>query len=147
MSDACEVTGYTRNQLRGLLRDLPAFVSQEASARSGRAFTRGELLVICFITEMESTYGMKRSSIGTVLTQLIASIQSPRPPETSSRLHIVLSSKTVTYLSPGATADDGLLIPVAAIFERIDKYLGGHIDSSQGELPLGPVIVSRKQIA
>ncbi|MES2356406.1 MAG: hypothetical protein V4568_18795 [Pseudomonadota bacterium] len=146
MNDACEVTGYTRNQLRGMLRDLPSFVESETTPRSARAFTRTELLAICVITQMESRYGIRRAAIGTVVEQLLSTLQGPRPINPAARLNVIVESGLVTYLSENSGVTEGLLIPLGPIFERVDHYLGGHSDAGeQAELPLGPGILREKQ--
>lgn len=144
VSDVCELTGYTRNQLRGLLRDMPSFVCHEPLPRSGRTFTRGELVVLCVITEMEATYGMRRASIGTVLQPLLSAIQTPRSPGRKSVLNVVMVSQTVLHLDSPNFATEGLIVPLEPIYERIEKYLGAHPDSDQIELALGPVMVAHR---
>lgn len=145
MSDACEVTGYTRNQLRGMLRDLPQFVHSQSATRSARTFTRNELLTVCVIAEMESRYGTRRNAIGTIVGQLLSTLQGPRPVEPGARLNVIFESSLVAYLPENSNVSEGILIPLGPIFERVDHYLGGHPETGwQTELPLGPVVMREK---
>lgn len=145
VADACDVTGYTRNQLRGMLRDLPMFVSHNSMPKSARTFTRNELLVICAIAEMETRYGIRRTAIGTIVRKLTESLQGPRPVNPHARLLILFQPCTVTYLAEDSHVTEGVVIPLGPIFDRVDRYLGAYSDTGvQTELPLGPVVVREK---
>lgn len=140
MTDVCEVTNYTRDQLRGMLRDLPSF-SESPSEGRNRAFSRVELLTICVITQMETRYGIKRASIGKIVHQLLATLSGPRTIDPRARLNVIPESSLVTFLNEDAPALEGLLVPLGPIFQRVDYYLGAYSDSDkQGELPLSPGI-------
>jgi hypothetical protein len=141
IADACEITGYTRNQVRALLRDLPAFVGQGGKSPSVRTFTRNELLMICVIAQMEVRFGIRRAAIGCLIQKLADALQVPRTAGTDARLDILFEPPSVTYSTAGDLITEGVLIPLAPILERIEQYLGGYTDLGvQGELPLGPVL-------
>jgi len=141
IADACEITGYTRNQVRALLRDLPTFVGQEGTSTSVRTFTRNELLMICVIAAMEARFGIRRSAIGCLIQKLANALQVPRAVGTNARLDILFEPPSVTYSIVGGSVAEGVLIPLAPILERIEQYLSGYSDLEvQGELSLGPVL-------
>lgn len=141
IADACEITGYTRNQVRALLRDLPTFVGQEGRSISVRTFTRNELLMICVIAEMEVRFGIRRSAIGCLIPKLSNALQVPRAAGLNARLDILFEPLSVTYSIVNDPVAEGVLIPLAPILERIEQYLCGYSDLDvQGELPLGPVL-------
>jgi hypothetical protein len=146
VADACEITGYTRNQMRALLRDLPPFLGQEVAPRSARILSRHELLVICVIAEMENRFGIRRSAVGCLLQKLVSALQVPRPAGTAARLEILFEPPSVRYLGAGEPAAEGTLVPLTPIFQRINQYLSGDTDLGlQAELPLGPVVWKEKR--
>lgn len=145
MADVCEVTEYTRDQLRGMLRDLPPFLESLSEGRN-RTFSRVELLTICVITQMEVRYGIKRSAIAQIVQQMVSTLSGPRSIDPRARLNVIVEPPLVTFLAEDAPVSEGLLVPLGPIFKRVDHYLGAHPDmDGQAELPLGPVIV-RTQI-
>lgn len=141
MSDACEVTGYTRDQMRGMLRDLPLF-APPSSPRTARTFTRNELLVICVVAVLESRYGLRRGAIVNLIPALMSTLQGPRVANKTAHLNLVIDPCSVTYLPDNTAGLEGIILPLGSIFERVDHYLGGYSEAgTQTELPLGPVMV------
>lgn len=146
IADACEITGYTRNQMRALLRDLPPFVGHDPTPKSARTFTRNELLMICVIAEMETRFAIRRSAIGCLIKKLGDALQVPRAVGTTARLEILFEPPRVTYSTTGGRVTEGVLVPLAPIFERIEQYLSGYTYLGvQAELPLGPVVWHEKR--
>lgn len=123
MADACSVSGYTRDQVRALLRDLPPFTVDQGVGRS-RAFTRVELLVVAVISVMEQRYGIKRAAIGGILDRLLKALQVPREVDVSACLVVVTGEPSVSYVRLNETIEEGLVIPLSPILDRIDTYLG-----------------------
>lgn len=146
VADACEITGYTRNQMRALLRDLPAFGSLDGTTKSARTFTRHELLLICVIAEMETRFGIRRTAIGGLVQKLADALQVPRAVGMTARLDILFAPPSVTYSTAGGPVAEGVIIPLGPIFERIEQYLSGYTDLGvQAELALGPVVWNEKR--
>ncbi len=142
MADACEVTGYTRNQLRAMLRDLPAFACEDSVEKSARIFTRNELLAICVIARMETKHGVRRAAISDVASKIKESLQGPRPVNPNAWLKVSFEPPVVTYVDGNVALEEGNLIPLGPIFDQVDRYLGAYSYSGvQSELPLGPVIL------
>jgi len=137
MADACSISGYTRDQMRALLRDLPAFTGDQGAGRS-RVFTRVELLAIAVISFMEQRYGIKRAAIGTILDQLLETLQVPREVDPYACLVIITGVPSVSYAQLNETVSEGLVIPLAPIFDRLDTYLGVKTPQSQVEISFGP---------
>jgi hypothetical protein len=137
MADACAISGYTRDQMRAVLRDLPSFTVDQGSGRN-RTFTRVELLTIAIIAFMEQRYGIKRKAIGMILDNLINTIQSPREIDPQACLIIITGESSVSYSRQNETVDEGLVIPLAPIFERLDTYLGAKSTQHQMEINFGP---------
>lgn len=137
MADACAISGYTRDQMRAVLRDLPAFTADRGTGRN-RIFTRVELLTISIIAFMEQRYGIKRSAIGSILDQLLTAIQSPREIDPLACLVVVTGEMSVSYSRLNENVEEGLVIPLAPIFERLDTYLGAKTEKKQLEINFGP---------
>ena len=142
MADACAISGYTRDQMRALLRDLPAFTVDQGSNR-GRIFTRVELLIIAIISFMEQRYGVKRTSIGAILAELLDTIQSPRSIDPQACLVIITGEASVTYRRLDEPIREGLVIPLAPIFDQLDTYLGAKTPKKQMEISFGPSALNR----
>lgn len=141
MMDVCEVTEYTRDQVRGMLRDLPPFLDGSSEGRN-RTFSRAELLSICVIAQMETRYGLKRAAIGKIVHQLVSTLSGPRSVDLRARLNIIPESSLVSFLSEEAPVTEGVIVPLGPIFQRVDHYLGAYSESGrQGDLPLGLGIV------
>lgn len=137
MADACAISGYTRDQMRALLRDLPSFTSSQGSGRS-RIFTRIELLAIAIICSMEQKYGVKRAAISTILSELFETLQTPRELDPLACLLIITGESKVSYTNLNEQLAEGLVIPLAPIFDRLDTYLGVKTPQRQIELGFGP---------
>lgn len=137
MADACSISGYTRDQMRALLRDLPSFTVNQSAGRS-RVFTRVELLAIAVISFMEKRYGMRRAAIGVILERLLETLQAPREVDPLACLVIVTGEASVSYTRLNEVVTEGLVIPLAPIFDRLDTYLGAKIPQNQMEISFGP---------
>lgn len=133
MADACAISGYTRDQMRALLRDLPSFTANQGSGRN-RVFTRIELLTIAIISFMEQRYGIKRAAIGQILEPLLIAIQVPREVDPLACLVVVTGEATVSYARLNEKVKEGLVIPLAPIFNQLDTYLGATEPKKQLEI-------------
>lgn len=138
--DACQATGYSRDKLRGMIRDLPKFLT-DSNAGKNRHFSRVELVALCVITRLESRYGLRRPVIGLLLDQLLPVLNGLRAAQANATLNILISPPVVRFVGDGIFPHEGLLVPLAPIFSSIDSYLGAH-DEPEPELPFGPVPVT-----
>jgi hypothetical protein len=139
-SDACEVTGYTRDQLKALLRDLPAW-GPPPRARAAREFSPHDLIVLGVVHVLDSRISLRRRQIGLMLPKLRQALLGPREVTRSPRLAISFDPLSVEYLSGRMpSARDGLLISLGPIFDRVDYYLGATQSRKtfQKNLPLPP---------
>jgi hypothetical protein len=137
MADACAVSGYSRDQMRALLRDLPSFTSQQSTGKS-RVFTRAELLAIAVIATMEQRYGIKRAAISAILDRLLHTLQAPRQLDPLACLLIVTGEPSVSYTTLSQCPSEGLVLPLAPIFDQLDTYLGVKTSHKQMEISFGP---------
>lgn len=109
--------------MRALLRDLPSFTLDQGSGRN-RVFTRVELLTIAIISSLEQRYGIKRAAIRAILEQLLNTIQAPREADPLACLVVVTGEASVSYARLDEAVEEGLVIPLAPIFDQLDTYLG-----------------------
>ena len=122
--------------MRALLRDLPSFTVDQGSGRS-RVFSRVELLAIAVISFMEQRYGVKRVAIGAVLDQLLETLQTPREVDPLACLVIVTGEASVSYNRLTEAVAEGLVVPLAPLFDRLDTYLGVKTPQKQMEIGFG----------
>lgn len=142
MADACAISGYTRDQMRALLRDLPSFTADQGNGRN-RIFTRAELLTIAVIAFMEQRYGIKRSAIGAIVGQILTVIQSPRAIDGLACLVIITGEASVSYSRLNESVNEGLVLPLAPIFDRLDIYLGAKTSERQINIAFEPSALRR----
>lgn len=133
MADACSISGYTRDQMRGLLRELPVFTKNQVAGRN-REFTRVELLTITVISYMEQRYGIKRGAIKEILEKLIKTLEETKKVNSQSCLVIVIGESSVLSTYINEIIPEGLVIPLAPIQEQLDTYLGVKVHNKQFEI-------------
>lgn len=145
--DVCEVTGYSRNQLRGLLDELPGYSEQETTARIAREFARADLSVLSVIHVLESKNNVRRGAIATIAEILRKTLVGPKAVNRNARLLISFDPPKVNYFTSEMPSNDGILISLAPIFERVDRYLNYGLPYGvvEPELNLGPGLVSNKR--
>lgn len=151
--DISKVTGYSRNQVRGLLDDLPIYSEQAAEPRVAREYTRSDLLVLAVIHHLESRIGVRRKALAQIVEPLRKALSGPKTIYRNARLRISIDPPDVSYLAmAGTPVQDGILVSLEPIFDRVD----GHLDfglppvtNRNRELEFGPMLVSqgRKKVA
>lgn len=143
----CEVTGYSRNQLRGLLDELPAYSDKESSPRIAREFSRSDLIVLSVVYFLENQTGVRRASISLVINLLRKTLIGPKTINRDARLLIAFDPPLVTYLNNELPTQDGILVSLGHIFEHVDQYLNfetPNVEDVQPELNFGPTLVSKR---
>jgi len=145
--DLSGVTGYSRHQLRGFLRDLPGYGGKAERARVARKYSRHDLAVIAVCCELEANYGLRRDAICTIVQEIKRALSGPKSVATEASLVATVSPPSVRYMDGPAEVSGGLVIPLQAILRRIDGYL--NIDHPEERpLDLGPVpVLGRKGAA
>lgn len=146
-ADICEVTGYTRDQLRGLLQKLPPYADRAGSPRIAREFSRHDLLVLSIAIRLEAKLGLQRAAIGAVVEQIYAELHKPRAMTPSPLLHISLDPPSITYLTNKQVEIEGTMIALEPVFKLVDDYLDGDIAENvlQPSLPFGPSLASQRR--
>jgi hypothetical protein len=147
-ADVQKVTGYSRNQLRGLLDELPAYSGQAPSVRIAREFTPHDLIVLSVVSILESRVGLRRRAIVAISELLRKVLSGPKKVNRGARLMVSFDPPLVSYIASGLPSRDGVLISLGPIFERVDRYLG-YADSASAQLQpnlrLGPTLISTER--
>lgn len=144
-ADICEVTGYSRYQLRGLLAELPVYSRQQTVARVAREYTKADMGILAVVHELEARFGVRRESIRSISEVLRQTLVGPKAVNRDARLLISFDPVAVHYLTNELPEKDGILVSLGPIFQRVDDYFGAdaaHPSTPQAELNLGPSLVS-----
>jgi hypothetical protein len=147
-ADVCEVTGYNRDQLRGLLKELPGW-SVAPAERMARSYSAHDLIVLCVVHKLETVLCIRRKAIASVFRQLQSALSGPKPIAASARLVITFSPARVEYSDDKASVpEEGIVVSLQSILHRVDQYLSaGKIltSNSQSSLGLGPGLVRSRR--
>lgn len=149
-SDVCEVTGYSRDQLKALLKGVPTW-SPAPSARVAREFLPHDLIVLGVVRALDSRVGMRRKQIGLMLPKLRQALLGPREVDRSAYLAISFNPLHVEYVSEKTSIREGVMVSLEPIFDRVDGYLGAaqswNASQENLRLPLGAVRSRRRKAA
>ena len=144
MVDLLAISGYTRDQMRGLLDAMPAYTSRNTQARVAKQYTAQDLLLVRTCTQLESRYGLQRSTVAGFSDVLRSVLSGPRQGSSTARLLLTFDPADVRYVGTTEFVEEGLLIPLAPVFQAVDEYLlPGHaqLEWSQRKLGFGPQAV------
>lgn len=141
-SDLCNVSEYSRHQMRGLLAQLPEFADRAVEAKVAAEFTPHDLLVITVCCRLEQHFGLKRQTVASLAGPLAKSLTGPRPLAYGARLVLGFAPPSARYVETAGNVDEGLVVPLEPVFSRVDGYLlpGGVGGNTQRELGLSSAI-------
>jgi hypothetical protein len=145
MSDLLAVSGYTRDQMRGLLDAIPTYAVRDTKARIAKQYTAHDLLVLAACARLENRYGLQRATVAGFSEQLRQVLSGPRPISTAAHLLLTFEPPEVRYVEEPLGLLEGLLIPLPPIFQAVDEYLvpeHTRASWSQRELGFGPRAVN-----
>lgn len=146
-ADIYKEVQYTRNQLRGLLDELGYECDAETQPRVARTYSPQDFLVILIACELESTQGLRRGTIASLMPHIANELAGPRLPGTQPKLILTMNPASAKYIDGQTTIDYGLVLPLSAIFARVDSCLNeveGTFLSSQTRFNFGPSLIQRK---
>lgn len=146
-TDVCKVTGYSRDQLRGLLAELPIYSGQKTAARVAREFTHTDLVTLAVACALETRYSVRREGVASIFNLLRKALTGPKTVNRSARLLVCFEPPAVSYLT-GETPQDGTLVSLGPILQRVDTYMGHGLPYTgkvQTEFSLGPALVSSRK--
>src|ERR1043166_1752910 len=137
-NDLCNVSEYSRHQMRGLLAALPGFADKAVEAKVAAEFSAHDLLVVTLCCRLEQHFGLKRVTVASLASELARSLSGPRPVASDARLVLGFAPPSARYMETSANVDEGLVVPLAPVFSQVDSYLqpGRFSGSAQRELGL-----------
>lgn len=146
-ADVREVSGYSRNELRAVLDDLPDYAVTSGQARVAREFDRLDLIVLTVIHDLETRHGMRRNAIAGVSRQLRKALSGPKRINREARLLVSVVPPAVNYIEANLRIQSGIVVPLADVFERVDGYLGAHLGgaSDQRNLEMRPTVIANRR--
>ncbi len=141
VSDLLAISGYTRDQMRGLLDAIPAYASRNTSVRVAKRYTALDLLVVRACSQLEHRYGLQRGTVADFSDALRSVLSGPRPASVTTHLLLTFEPVDARYVEATESVSEGLIIPLAPIFQVVDDYLlpgGAQLGWNQHELSFGP---------
>jgi hypothetical protein len=149
ISELADATGYTRYQLRGLLKEV--FVNHPLGKKAGaqRTFSPQELGIVAVLCAIERDYAIDRKKLALVADDLRRALSGPRTANRNARLVLSFNPPTATYSETDAAVPQGLLIALGPIFAQVDEYLGvsgsSRTEPTQPILPLRPASATARR--
>lgn len=129
-ADLAALTGYSRDQLRGLLAELPLFTQRKGEARVANIYSSHDMLVVSICCRLETQYGLKRAAVAALSEVIAPCLAVPRPLAQGARLVLDLQPPAAHYVERVHDLADGLVVALAPIFATIDAYLASSFVSS-----------------
>ena len=145
MSDLLAISGYTRDQMRGLLEAMPTYASRNSQVRVAKQYTAQDLLVVRTCSQLESRYGLQRDAVAGFSDGLRSALSGPRPVSATARLLLTFDPPNVRYVGDTESIGEGLMVPLAPIFQAVYEYLlpgRAQLDWGQRELGFGPQAIN-----
>lgn len=121
-ADACHISGYTRDEMSYVLREIPPYASQKTVARVPREFAPLDLLVLSVVYLLDKSGGMRLPAIAEVSMPIRNALAVPRTPNASAGLVISTEPPTAEYVELPVPVSSGTVVPLASIFERVDHF-------------------------
>lgn len=144
-NDLCALTGSTRDQMRGLLGKLPAFVGREAQARVANEYKIHDLVFVLVCCLLERRFGLKREAVVALAPSIEQALARPASADTPEWLVMRLDPPQAERLDRPSNLGDGIVMSLDQVFKQVDHYLvpGGTVRAAvQGNLALGPVAMA-----
>lgn len=123
VSDLCELTGYSRDQMRGLLAELPRFARRRVEARVARVYSNYDVALVVLLCRLETTYGLKRSVVSALCEPIAATMAGMSEVGKQACLILRVHDATCEYVDAAPLINDGLVVALDPIFLAIDTYL------------------------
>lgn len=123
IGDLCELTDYSRDQMRGLLAELPRFARRRVAARVARVYSNHDVLIVALLCRLEKVYGLKRSTVTALCESIATTLATPREVSNRARLVVQVNEGKCEYVEGVPSVEDGLVVALAPIFLAIDSYL------------------------
>lgn len=148
MNDLCAISGYSRDQMRGLLDALPLYANRAGGARIASVFDAHDLLVVALCCRLEARYCLRRQAVAAFSAEVFKELSGPRSLGCGACLVLRFDPHSARYVEKIDEPLDGLIVPLAYLFDQVDDYLlpgRANTRSKQGELALGPVSLTTER--
>ena len=122
MGDLCALTGYTRDQVRGLLDALPPRGERDGRRRAATSYSMQDLVFVALCCRLEQPYGLKREKVAELSTHISAQLAEPRE-RGVERLLVRFDVPSVELVSGVDALTDGLVISMDPVFDQVNDYL------------------------
>lgn len=145
MNDLCVLSGYSRDQVRGLLDKLPMYAERRGKARIATVYTAQDLIVVVLCCRLETRYCLRREAVSTLAPHISKELARPRSVDRHARLVLKFDPPSATYVEKVNDLADGLIVALEPVFEQVDDYLLPSHSlrvSTQRDLALGPVALA-----
>jgi len=124
INDLCQISGYSRHQMRGLLDVLPIQGNRSGGARVANTYTGLDLLLVVVCCKLETKYGLKRQVVGEVASRLVPALSGPSRVAPQARLVVTFDPVDVIYVEEANVAvPDGLVVALEPVFALVDAHL------------------------
>jgi len=144
-ADACDITGYRRDELNYVLRDVPAYTLASRTSKTSREFTPLDLLTLCVVYTLDRKYGLRLKAIAQIFDQLRQVLAQPRSVNEGARLVISIDPPSVTYVDYPRSVEAGVVVEMHDIFSRVDYFCCAFkIEGQpfQSNLAFGPSLIA-----
>lgn len=141
LADVCDITGYRRDELNYVLREIPSYSVAKQGVRTSREFTPLDLLALSVVFELDKNYGLRLKAIAQIADHLRHALSQPRTLSEDAWLVISVLPPKVEYTDSPRAAESGIIVGLKDIFPRVDHFCNAfRIESErfQSNLALGP---------
>lgn len=150
LADACDITGYRRDELNYVLRGIPAYTLASGASKASREFTPIDLLALSVVFVLDRAYGLRLKAIAQVFDQFRQVLAQPRSVNEEARLIISIDPPSVAYVDSPVSGEAGVVVGMKEIFSRVDHFCSAfRIEEGrpfQSNLALGPGLVPRQRL-
>lgn len=149
LADACDITGYSRDELNYVLRNIPACTLALGGFKASREFTPIDLLALSVVFTLDRTYGLRLKAIAQIFDQLRQVLAQPRSINEEARLVISIDPPSIIYLDDSGKGETGIIVGMKPIFSRIDHFCHAFRIKGQpfqANLALGPGAVATSRV-
>lgn len=123
IGDLCELTGYSRDQLRGLTSELPRFSQRSAAARVARVYSNHDVLVLVLLCHLETQYGLRRAVVASFCEHIAETLAVPRSVSIGSKLVLHFGQMRCDFVEGSVAIEDGVVVALDPVFTALDSYL------------------------
>lgn len=122
MADLCSLTGYTRDQVRGLLDSLPPTGKRAGQRRAATSYSLQDLFFISLCCRLEKHYGLRRDRVAALAPHIGEQLDG-QVGGALDRLLVQFDPPRATSLDSNKEFVDGLVVALEPVIKQVDGYL------------------------